>query len=139
MAKTYHLKFDGYWSDPNKNKLPGCAGVYVVSKGSLLESGKVEIEEIIYIEAAQNVYARHNDKEHEHYKDFIRVCGGVEYVWYSCAQISGGESERKRVENALIYRLQPVINDKGKDSFSFPDTTIYTEGENVGILKFFTV
>jgi len=137
--KTYNLDFQGYWKDANKTSLPSIPGVYIVSKGTLSINNKVTIEKIVYIGEAEDIHSRHNDKVHEHYKDFVKVCSGAEHVWYSCAKVLGGEEERKRVENAFIYKIQPAINEKGKDSFNYRKTVINSMGEHIGILDSFTV
>lgn len=64
---------------------------------------------------------------------FVRECGGADHVWYSCAAVSGGETERKRVEAALIYELQPKINTSGKDSFNYPTTVVNSRGRHAYI------
>lgn len=139
MAKTYDLNFKGYWQDKNKSGLPHVPGIYCVYKGTLRPDGTVNLDKIVYIGEAEDINKRHNEKEHEHYKDFVRVCGGVEHVWYNAAEVLGGEDERKRVENALIYKIQPEINDKGKDSFNYPQTTINSKGNHHFIPNTFTV
>lgn len=137
MAKTYNLEFKGYYQD--KSGLPSDPGVYVVSKGTLNQNGFVSISEIVYVGEAEDINSRHNDSQHEHYNDFVKVCGGADHVWYSYTKVLGGETERKRVENALIYELQPKINSKGKQSFDYKKTTINSSGANIGIPNTFTI
>lgn len=139
MAKTYELEFKGYLQDKNKTSLPHVPGIYCVYKGTLLPDDTVELDKIVYLGEAEDINDRHNKREHEHYKDFVRVCGGADYVWYNAAEVLGGENERKRVENALIYKLQPEINDQGKDSFNYPQTTIKSKGDHCFIPDTFTV
>lgn len=139
MAKTYDLEFKGYWQDKNKSGLPHIPGIYCVYKGTLQADDTVILDKIVYIGEAEDINERHNKKEHEHYKDFVRVCGGAEHVWYNAAEVQGGEHERKRVENALIFKIQPEINDKGKDSFNYPQTTINSKGDHFLIPNTFTI
>lgn len=139
MTKTYDLDFIGYWQDKNKSDLPHVPGIYCVYEGILQIDKTVLLDRIVYIGEAEDINKRHNEKEHEHYKDFVRVCGGSDYVWYSAAEVQGGERERKRVENALIYKLQPELNDKGKDSFNYPKTTITSKGRHRFIPDTFTL
>jgi len=139
MVKTYNLDFAGYWRDKKKIGLPHVPGIYCVYKGNLQEDKTVALDKIVYIGEAEDINKRHNEKEHEHYKDFVRVCGGADHVWYSAAEVLGGEKERKRVENALIFRIQTEINDKGKDSFCYPETTMNSKGKHRYIPETFTV
>jgi len=130
MMKSYNLDFEGYWQDKAKSSLPEVAGIYVVYKGTLTEKDTVSLDKIVYIGEAEDINARHNDQEHEHYRDFVRECGGADHVWYSCAAVSGGETERKRVEAALIFELQPKINTSDKDSFNYPTTVVNSTGRH---------
>ena len=139
MAKTYNLDFQGYWQDKNKGGLPKEPGVYAVYKGTLQNDNLVTLEKIVYIGEAEDIHDRHNLKEHEHYKDFVRVCGGADKVWYNAAKVLGGKDELLRVENALIYKIKPEINDKEKDSFNYQTTTVVSTGRHSFIPNSYTV
>lgn len=139
MAKTYDLDFNGYWQDKNKSGLPHVPGIYCVYKGTLQPGDTVLLDKIVYIGEAEDINSRHNDSQHEHYNDFVKVCGGVDHIWYSYAKVLGGETERKHVENALIYELQPKINNKGKQSFDYKKTTINSSGAKIGVPNTFTI
>ena len=117
--KTYNLHFDGSWSDSIRDELPEYSGIYLVYRGTL-DRGQFLCREIIYIGQAENIRERH--KIHEKREQFLAKRRMSEVIFYSCAQVA--TSDLDRVENALIYEMRPVLNDKLTESFPYTKTII---------------
>ena len=93
---------------------------------------------LIYIGESENIYDRHKDNKHEHYKDFCKALSAGETLCYSYALVSD-DGDRMQCEAALIYKMQPPINTQNKDGFLYEKTHIITSGCNSGLSKDFIV
>lgn len=138
--KEYKLDFKVCYIEKNKSFLPKEAGIYCVYTCKYNEvKNSVSDLFLIYIGESENIYERHRDNSHEHYEDFESYLGEGETLCYSFALVPN-ENDRKRCEAALIYEMQPPINEQSTESFSYPKThIIITDGENFGLNEDFTV
>ena len=119
---TITLNIDGYWID--KEYLPKYHGIYFVYRASnphKNEKGEWvgTIEEILYIGKAddQTIFERH--QAHEKQAEFDNALLEGEVLWYATAEVN---DEINRVENGLIFKRQPRLNDVLTESFKYPDT-----------------
>ena len=139
MVKEYNLEFKGYYREVNKTSLPEQAGVYCVYTCKYNPTEKsVENLFLIYIGESENINERHKDENHEHYKDFKSYLESGETLCYSYALVPNDE-DRKRCEAALIYEMQPPINEQSTETFNYPKTHITTSGRNSKLVKDFIV
>ena len=137
--KNYDLDFHDYYRECNKSSLPAKAGIYCVYTCKYnTTSRKLEQLNLIYIGESENIYDRHKDNIHEHYKDFCKALSAGETLCYSYALVSD-DNDRLRCESALIYKMKPPINTQNKDEFLYKKTHIKTSGSSSGLAKDFTV
>ena len=122
--KTYNLTFDGSWGDDVRDQLPKYSGVYLVYRG-VYERGSFTCREIIYIGQAENIRERH--KNHEKRDLFLAKRRANEVIFYSCAPVATYDLDRE--ENALVYEMRPILNDKLTESFPYPETIIESDGQ----------
>ena len=125
--RVFKLDFEGYYID--MNALPTYGGIYLVYKGSYNpQTNIVDLDELIYIGEAENIRKLHTNG-HEHQDFFDNEVENLENgrVIYATAEIAS-ETDRKRVENALIYHHDPEYNTDGTDSFHYPTTRVISEG-----------
>lgn len=128
--ETYNLDFKGFYLDCDKNSLPKDAGIYCVYSCKYnKKTDRVCNLVLLYIGESENINERHKDNNHEHYEDFLSYLDDDETLCYSYSLIRN-EDDRKRCEAALIYKMQPPINSKCKDSFDYQTTKIVTSGNN---------
>lgn len=120
--KDMVLNVDGYWTD--KKYLPDYKGIYFVYRASNVHTNvyggmDAQIEELIYIGKAddQSILERHQNHEKQPLFDAALLEG--EQLWYATIKV---DSEIDRVENGLIFKRQPRLNDKLKATFNHPDT-----------------
>ena len=136
MKKTFNLKFDGSIHDKNKSQLPTYSGVYLVYRGTYnSQTNTFTCKEIIYIGQADDINDRH--KNHEKHDVFLGECKQGEVVFYSYAEVD--KSDLDRVENALVYKMRPTLNDKLTQSFPYDETTIVSSGSCALLNKNFTL
>ncbi len=138
--KTYNLEFKGFYLDCRKNTaLPQDLGIYCVYSCKY-NKGKNTVGnlKLLYIGESENINKRHKDNAHEHYEDFLNYLDEDETLCYSYVLI-GNEDDRKRCEAALIYEMQPPINEHGTDGFNYSPTHIVTSGCNSGLENDFIV
>lgn len=119
---TITLNIDGYWID--KEYLPKYHGIYFVYRASNVMKdarGNVSatLEELLYIGKAddQTIYERH--QAHEKQAEFDNALLEGEVLWYATSEVN---DEIDRVENGLIFKRQPRLNDVLTESFKYPDT-----------------
>lgn len=102
-------------------------GIYLVYRINS-EDGRLRL---IYIGKSVEVSERVGP-EHEHYSDWISWAGGDQTrLRFSHVILLDHEDELLRCEAAMIRAFQPPINTQGKDSFSYPDTTVCFSGRQV--------
>lgn len=134
--KLYSLKFDGSWIDKNRHYIPNYSGVYLVYRGIHNAAAQtLNCNEILYIGQAKDVRQRLSN--HEKRAAFINELQTGEILFYSCAKVPLEDLDR--VENALIYKMKPRINDKLKEEFLYPITRIVSEGACALLNKDFTL
>ena len=123
--KEYSLNFNGYWREAKKEGIPEVSGVYLVYRCVYNVITKtVLLKELIYIGKSVNVNRR--VLEHSNAGDFSNELNFGEELCYSVAEV--GKSDLSVVENALIYAQKPRLNENGKDSFSYPDSSFNIGG-----------
>ncbi len=125
--KEYDLNFEGYWR--NKEVLPEYSGIYFVYRAVPHEDPNtkkvtVTLKELIYIGQAENILERH--KSHEKQTEFEQELKPGEELCYSTTEVT--KNDLNRVENGLIYKRKPRLNDKGTQSFDHPRTTFILNG-----------
>lgn len=120
--KDVVLNLEGYWI--NKESLPKYRGIYFVYRASnvhftALDGWTATLEELIYIGKAddQTILERHQNHEKQPLFDAALLEG--EQLWYATINV---DSDIDRVENGLIFKRQPRLNDKLKATFNHPDT-----------------
>ncbi|MBR4706374.1 MAG: hypothetical protein IKP02_12485 [Paludibacteraceae bacterium] len=124
--KPIKLPFEGFWK--SKEVLPKIKGIYFVYRATpYMKEGKtrVNIHELIYIGKAedQTIWERH--QKHERQGDFEAALLEGEELRYSTVEL---DKDFDRIENGLIFKRQPRLNDKLKDSFKYPDSHFILEG-----------
>lgn len=104
-------------ADDKRNELPTYNGIYFVFDNSAKPS------RLIYIGQADRedggIRARHQN--HEKHGLFVKEAHSEKNVSYVCAQC---EADINRVENALIYKYQPCLNDACTKTFRYAKTKI---------------
>lgn len=124
--KKFNLHFEGSILDEMRSSLPTYSGVYLVYCGTLSEDHKcLRCRAIIYIGQAMDIRLRHSD--HDRRKDFLAQLRPGEVLFYSYAKVD--MSLLDRIESALIYHHKPLLNEKGKESYLYPDTEIDSDGQ----------
>ena len=111
MAKTITLVFKGYRWDVDKDGLDEYSGVYLVYRCKQdPQDNTISIKELLYIGEAENIRDRIcNDQEkRECWEGELKT---DEVLCYSRAPAV--ESDQKRAEAALIFKLKPICNDQG--------------------------
>lgn len=136
--KTIELDFDYYTS---KEKLPNYKGVYIVYRAIPYKDGKgasrAIIKEIIYIGKAEDETINERHVNHEKQPLFdATLCEGEE-LRYSTVKVSVEDIDR--VENGLIFKRKPRLNDDLKDYFHHPDTHFVLTGKIKDITTDFTI
>lgn len=136
---TINLYFNNYIPEVNKKEIPCKSGVYCVYAGIFNEENGVIIpKRLLYIGKASDLNERIGGNSHEHYDDFKSRLINGETIIYSYAFLSD-EDQRTLAESALIFRMQPPINEISLDKFNYSKTTIVTNGANQLLEKEFTV
>lgn len=134
--RTFNLNFEGSYLDDKRYYMPEYAGVYLVYRGTLTDDGKALIcKELIYIGQATNIRSRLEN--HDRREDFLQRADNDEEIFYSCAKCNTNDLDR--IENALIYHVQPPLNRNGVFSFPYPDTRIISSGQCALLDKDFTI
>ncbi len=136
MAKTFDLKFDGYYRDINKASLPSCSGIYCVYTCSYDPSEKmVSLKKLIYIGQAEDINKRLSN--HEKYEDWKSYLKSGETLCYNYTSVSINDLDR--CENALIYKHQPIENTQCKKEFNYLQTTLNITGRSKFLNSSFTL
>lgn len=128
MIREYNITPQGYYRDEIRFRFPEIAALYFVYRSVLNPIvNRVTLKELIYIGETDNLYRRFN--EHERRPDFLGNLEQGEMLFYSIAEISISEAERKRVEAALIYELRPRLNVMNIMSFDYDKTVVRVSGD----------
>ena len=134
-AKSYSLKYDGYWREPNIKHIPAKSGVYSVYACTYNKTeNTVDLRKLIYIGESQN--ARDRISGHEKWKAWRRHLNAGEQLCFNFAPIT---AERLRVEAALINHHKPPENTEFVNDFPYDQTTVETGGRSSLLSQRFTV
>lgn len=123
IGKSYNLVFDGYYIEPKY--LPEYSGIYLVY--ACLRDDiqkKVTLHRLLYIGQSENIKERHNN--HNHQEKFESQLQSGESLCYSCVEVNLVDLDR--VENGLIYKYKPVVNELCKSKFGFLRTLFHLSG-----------
>ncbi len=130
--KNYTLNFKGYWRDEKKEHIPHVVGVYLVYRCVYNKQIQtVSLREILYIGKSVNVNKR--IAEHSAAADFESERMPGEEICYSVAEVN--RADLNIVESALIFAQQPKLNEQGKESFGYPDSS-FNIGGRCALLKY---
>lgn len=121
--KTINLEFEGCWA--RKEDLPDYMGIYFVYRASNVQPNEkggfsATLEELMYIGKADKQTIKQRHKNHEKQPQFDAALLDGEALWYLTAKV--GIDIIDRVENGLIFKRQPRLNDVLTESFKHPDT-----------------
>ena len=116
--KKMNLIFDGYCKEGLEKLLPKKSGIYFVYRGVPYPNETVDIKELIYIGKADDINQRFSP--HDKHDLFVEQCAVGEYVYYSYVLVR--KSDLDIVENALVYNLKPVLNDKLKYKYNHTES-----------------
>lgn len=120
--KTYNITFEGYFI--SKEDLPKYGGIYAVFVGKYNRlTDRVSIRELIYIGEAGNINDRHQN--HEKQSDFDSELQKDEILIYA---ICNHAEDRVRIQDAIIYKIQPKLNTAATVSFNHPQTILNITG-----------
>ena len=134
--KEFRLHFDGSILDENRELLPSYSGVYLVYRGILNSDRKsLHCSEILYIGQAVDIRRRHQN--HENRSLFLSKLNPNEVLFYSYAPVES--EDLNRVEAALIYKQNPILNTNNKATFPYPATHIISDGQCALLNRDFTV
>ena len=131
--KTIRLKIEGYYSKEQIDDMPVYNGLYLVYTAAPVSDKEVILKKLIYIgktEEEEGISGRLS--YHEKMEDFEEEANVNEIIVFNCAPVE--KDNIKRVEDALIYSQQPVLNDKSTKSFNFLDTELIVSGK-CGLIK----
>ena len=118
--KNYTLNFSGYWRESKKAHIPEISGIYLVYRCVYVPSSDtVSLRELVYIGQSNDVNERISQHSDSH--DFQGILSPGEELCYSVAEVP--KADLNLVENALIFAQQPKLNERGKTSFSYPDSS----------------
>ena len=120
---TFNLSVSGFWLKDGIDNMPKNHGIYFVYRARLISENEIDLIELIYIgKADQEGGIRARLSAHEKMPDFEMQARRGEVIVFSYASLNSYSLER--VENALIYTQQPILNDKGTKSFNYQDTEV---------------
>ena len=137
------LKFEGYYEEDELQKKGfDCCGIYTVYAGK----SKDNLRALIYIGESGDIENRLKSKRnnisdlkielrHNKYSEWENELKTDEKLFFGFTEID--ESNRKRVEAALIFEHQPICNNQHKESFGYPAIKIKTKKKNAHLKKKF--
>lgn len=125
--KEFILNVQGYFRDEIRKQFPQAEAIYFVYKGEYLTADKAcLLKNILYIGETEDLYKIFN--EHENRKEFLESLKEDEMLFYTFAIVHLPLEERKRIVEALVYELNPLLNIQNNNSFSYPPTRVVVEG-----------
>lgn len=128
MSKSFELNIRGYYRDEVRGQFPHSQGIYFIYRGVLNHETKTCIlTALIYIGETPDLYECLN--EHPNRNVFREALQDEESLFYTYALTTFNESERKRVEAALIYELTPSKNTRIVQTFPYSQTTVKFHGD----------
>ena len=129
--KSYILNFRGYWLFGDVEGIPNKPGIYCVYNCiNMPENNTVYINRLLYIGESENVQKRIED--HEKKQIWEMQCAKGEELCFSygsvCYEVS--TEDRRRIEEALIFKHMPPCNQEYVNSTPQNETQVQTKGEN---------
>ena len=119
--KTIKIKFEGYWRDEKKSRVPAQSGVYCVYECRYNQTeDTVSLITLIYIGEADNV--RERIANHEKYQDWLKHVRNGNELCFSFGPIIS--ADRERTEAAMIFKHKPPENEEYMYSFPFDGNLI---------------
>jgi hypothetical protein len=136
MEQTFNIVFDNFIRDNEFEKMPKYKGIYLfrltIDKGDSWDS------KVIYIGRAdgEDGFAGRVKSDHEHLPDARKIVDEAKKngknAFLTIAYSNEDEAVAnniERIESALIFAVQPTLNDKQTDSFNFDKTTLNISGK----------
>jgi hypothetical protein len=125
--ETFKLEFQGYWRRNNINGIPDKSGIYCVYECEYVkEKNSVTLINLLYIGQSENVRTRiQNHEKLDDMEMYIRRGNNNHELCFTFAHLN---SDRDRIEAAMIYKHKPPFNDIYRDIFDFDKTTIISSG-----------
>ena len=132
--KSYTLNFKGFIPEGLLSSfMPESSGIYIVHASSKIRAIFSDQRRLLYIGKANNLKDRVNPN-HENYSEWKGALRENETLEFSYAAIDEDEEVLFRIESALIFENQPLVNGQSKKSFNYEDTIVYSNG-TIGALK----
>lgn len=136
--RKYNVTFNGYTSDDNIEKLPNCKGVFMIYKCGTSFVKTDDLLEIIYIGKAGKYGVRESVKKARKMQIFNNETLLFYHLCYSWTELS--ERKINIVENALLSKLKPKLNDKSTFDFRYDIASFEFSGDCDGLKsKSFTI
>lgn len=131
MKQTFDLNFSGYFGKERLSELPEESGIYAVFRGVQdRRTFKWLSFTLLYIGQASDLRERLTG--HEGWSAWERRAGLGSSTVVSYAPLP--KTNLDRVEAALIFCNQPMLNSTLKDNFNYHETTVRTSG-NRGTIR----
>lgn len=119
------LDWDGFYAEkslPIEKYEQGC--VYSVHSGKKGSEG-LKFKKLLYIGKSKNGSNCPSDPNHNARQCWLSSLEEGETLWVAFAN----EDDEARAETALIYKLKPVCNKSGVDSFNYEETKVINNGK----------
>lgn len=122
----YNININGYWIDVDRYCMPSCAGIYFVYACTFNPGpNTVNLRSLLYIGQASDINARLAN--HEKRVEWGKYLQPTETVCYSYAPVDGRSLDV--VEAALVYKLQPPVNDQLKHAYLHAPAQLVITGQ----------
>lgn len=132
--RTFKQEFIGYYTDckyfePTIKYIPENSGVFLVYKGVQMNESVYDIDELIYIDVAENLKESiENNPKKSIWRDHV----GESYdLFYSVTFVDIAYMEILKA--ALVFSSKPILNKEYIESFPFDKTTVICEGACNGL------
>ena len=124
MRKIFELDINSQcWEDWAAN-VPQCPGIYFVYGCFRTAEGSWGSGDLVYIGEASDLnlrIAQHANPAKPEDDLHTGILSIYKRLWYTYAQFTGSESQRKLCEAALIFKHKPVRNTQHKDHLDSSD------------------
>lgn len=124
-ANEFTITINNPVTELRKDLLPDDKGVYFICSAQRKENGNYLIIRLLYIGRSNDVKDRVNGKHHKH-NEILKECkqdNGVPVYYYGSIEPDTNE-DIARVEAALIFSKNPILNDTANKGFHHPNTRI---------------
>lgn len=115
-VEQFNIEFEHAFHLVDSNETyPEFDALYFVYRVVKEDGGsKLFLKELLYIgKSDTDVHSRVNE-EHERKDEWYAKLKDGESLYYITATVDGDSDALKKVENAFVYKYQPVCNDKDK-------------------------